>query len=236
VSVAPAWRPPPGPTSRPSWPTCWPAGRPAPPPPPTRSSRSSTAGWRGRGRGDSDQLNPVRRLVTRKCEHPDAREDLNLQPPDSHTGALSPELHGQGWCWWRRWGRIRAVDAASVAPCQLRYVPVGLLWYRYQESNHTAGGHGPTDRSPRRWGVYAWVEPGRPGWVRASLNPSTGGRTRQRANRFILLRRSNPGGFDEIEGPERGRRPRHPAPGIPCGRGHRKQGVVQARHPEVPRG
>jgi site-specific recombinase XerD len=26
------------------------------------------------------------------------REDLNLQPPDSHTGALSPELHGQGWC------------------------------------------------------------------------------------------------------------------------------------------
>jgi hypothetical protein len=32
----------------------------------------------------------------------------------------------------------------------------------------TAGGHGFTDRSPRRWGVSAWVEPGGSCWVRAS--------------------------------------------------------------------
>jgi hypothetical protein len=31
------------------------------------------------------------------------------------------------------------------------------------------------------------VESGRPCWVRASLHPSTGGRARQRANRFMLL-------------------------------------------------
>jgi hypothetical protein len=83
------------------------------------------------------------------------REDLNLQPLDSHTRRSVPELQGQGWCWWRRRGRTRAVDAPSVAPCQLRYVPVGLVWCRDQESNL----HSRWPRSyrllPRRWGLSA---------------------------------------------------------------------------------
>lgn len=45
-------------------------------------------------------------------------EDLNLRPPASHAGALSLELQGVVLV-ETGGGRTCAVDAVSVAPCQL---------------------------------------------------------------------------------------------------------------------
>ena len=90
------------------------------------------------------------------------REDLNLGSPASHAGAVPPELQGQGVVLVETRGSNLRPHAASVAPSRLSYVPVWLVWCRDQESTCTAGGHGFADRSPRRWGVSAWVEPGGP--------------------------------------------------------------------------
>src|SRR4029453_13432612 len=90
-----------------------PAGRPAPPPPPTRSSRSPY-GWLA-----EKEENPTNTILSAHSPPPRAnllmpRGDLNLRPPDSQNGALSPELQGKGGAGGDPGGRTCAVDAVSV--------------------------------------------------------------------------------------------------------------------------
>jgi hypothetical protein len=110
------------------------------------SSRPSTAGW-PRKRRSLPNSNPV-------------REDLNFRPPASHARALSPDLQGQGWCWWRRRGRTAgSKPAPSTRPaslCRLSYVPVWLVWCSDRAPNLHSRWPRLYRLPPRRWGVAAW--------------------------------------------------------------------------------